>query len=155
MTLIVYRHDPASIACAAEMPSVLLPLIWHANSLALLPTILQDGGYHVQFAHKALAQQLDLSHYTSTLYDVLSIQTCTPAENGRTGSEVASDTAQARLAGRAPAYAFVYPNCMINRYGSVCLRCAAAVLAANTAAAQLAGPFLKLRLLQRACRQFS
>ena len=37
---------------------------------------MQDGGYHVPFAHKSLAAGLQLDSYTSKLYDKLSIQFC-------------------------------------------------------------------------------
>ncbi|CAL8467964.1 g7502 [Coccomyxa elongata] len=65
-----------------------------------------DGGYHVSIAHPQLAAGLNLSSYKSTVYESCSIQTCQP-----------KDAAEARLGERKAAYAFVYPNLMINRYG--------------------------------------
>ena len=41
----------------------------------------QDGGYHVPFAHKALASGLSLDSYSSNLYDRLSIQSCPPQDS--------------------------------------------------------------------------
>lgn len=104
---------------------------------------LQDGGYHVPYAHKDLASGLDLSGYNNELYDVLSIQVCAVKKNtdrknsnsgSSAGSEAHAEAAAApagaahsasmdrqpldRLAsGRDAGYAFVYPNLMINRYG--------------------------------------
>lgn len=40
--------------------------------------LIQDGGYHVPFAHKGLASGLQMDSYTSSLYDRLSIQSCGP-----------------------------------------------------------------------------
>lgn len=59
------------------------------------------------FAHAALASQLELSAYTNELHEVLSLQLCATARQ-------AGDRLQG---GRDAAYAFVYPNLMINRYG--------------------------------------
>jgi len=38
-----------------------------------------DGGYHVQYAHKDLASNLNLKDYNIELHEVLSLQTCSPA----------------------------------------------------------------------------
>ncbi|CAN1159870.1 Choline monooxygenase, chloroplastic [Linum perenne] len=63
-----------------------------------------DGGYHVPYAHKALASGLHLDSYSTTTYEKVSIQTC----QGVTSTQ--------RLGSKA-LYAFIYPNFMINRYG--------------------------------------
>jgi choline monooxygenase len=77
----------------------------------------QDGGYHVPYAHTALASGLDLSGYSNELHEVLSIQSCS-VKQGSGGSSSSSEVQLDRLAGgRDAAYAFVYPNLMINRYG--------------------------------------
>jgi choline monooxygenase len=100
----------------------------------LAGTCMQDGGYHVPYAHTALASGLDLSGYSNELHEVLSIQTCSVKQGNTSssssssgagdctnssGSSSSSSEAQLdRLAGgRDAAYAFVYPNLMINRYG--------------------------------------
>ena len=49
----------------------LVLLIWQ-----LAP--IQDGGYHVPFAHKGLAEGLQMDSYASNLYPNLSIQSCAP-----------------------------------------------------------------------------
>jgi len=41
---------------------------------------MQDGGYHVPFAHKGLASGLYLDSYTSSLYERASIQSCAPQQ---------------------------------------------------------------------------
>eukprot|EP00897_Mesotaenium_endlicherianum_P002117 jgi/Mesen1/1933/ME000146S01028 len=64
-----------------------------------------DGGYHVEHAHKQLAEGLHLPSYEARVFMRASIQTCHAAAE-----------AGARLGGKAT-YAFVYPNFMINRYG--------------------------------------
>ena len=106
----------------------------------------QDGGYHVQYAHKDLASNLNLKDYNTELHEVLSLQTCSPAAAAASGTgPLAASTEQAadatssqeattpstpgssssngglqRVAGgRDAAYAFVYPNFMANRYGWV------------------------------------
>ena len=63
-----------------------------------------DGGYHVQFAHPALASALQMQSYrTEVLSPLLSVQTAGAAEEGRvTGDAV---------------YAYLYPTLMVNRYG--------------------------------------
>ncbi|KAL4423240.1 hypothetical protein ABPG77_000032 [Micractinium sp. CCAP 211/92] len=95
-----------------------------------------DGGYHVSVAHPELAAGLDLSSYRSITYERLSIQSCRTA-----GAQQAEQAEQAQLAGEAaagdrgaggrgvgreqrrlgggppPAYVFIYPNLMVNRYG--------------------------------------
>jgi hypothetical protein len=101
----------------------------------------------VPYAHKQLSSGLDLGGYTSELYELVSIQRCSAkgsssASSGSSGSDSRSSSAGSsssgssassassssggsgaagvldRLAGgRDPAYAFVYPNLMINRYG--------------------------------------
>ena len=74
-----------------------------------------DGGYHVSVLHKALAGQLDLDTYVTELFERVSIQSCrspeeAPAEAGGDFAERIGDEAL---------YAFVYPNLMLNRYGSI------------------------------------
>jgi len=64
-----------------------------------------DGGYHVPFLHRDLAEELDLDGYRTELFDRYSIQTVAPAPD-----------ATKRL-NRDALYAWVYPNLMINRYG--------------------------------------
>ncbi|KAF8067235.1 choline monooxygenase [Scenedesmus sp. PABB004] len=70
-----------------------------------------DGGYHVPVAHADLAAGLDLATYASELHGPrLSIQTCAPRGGGDGGGD-------ARLVGAPAAYAYVWPNLMMNRYG--------------------------------------
>ncbi|KAK2358713.1 choline monooxygenase, chloroplastic [Trifolium repens] len=68
-----------------------------------------DGGYHVPYAHKALASGLNLDSYSTTLFERVSIQSC----EGSSGKSTENND---RL-GRKAIYAFIYPNFMINRYG--------------------------------------
>ncbi|MGE0489117.1 MAG: aromatic ring-hydroxylating dioxygenase subunit alpha [Vulcanimicrobiota bacterium] len=73
-----------------------------------------DGGYHVEYLHKGLAGQLDLKNYSTKLYDRFSIQAC--------GSSVADDSEGVDFAerlGGGAAYAWLYPNLMLNRYGPI------------------------------------
>ena len=61
-----------------------------------------DGGYHVPHAHPALADGIKGNSYVSTLYPNVSIQSAQAAEGDtRLGANVA--------------YAFIYPNIMVNR----------------------------------------
>lgn len=41
---------------------------------------MQDGGYHVPFAHKGLASGLQLDSYQSEIHERVSIQTCQPQQ---------------------------------------------------------------------------
>lgn len=49
--------------------------------------VVQDGGYHVPFAHKGLASGLQLDSYTSNLYEHLSIQSCAPQQSPATADQ--------------------------------------------------------------------
>jgi hypothetical protein len=78
----------------------------------------------VPYAHKDLSLGLDLSGYYNELHEVLSIQSCgvqqlqqAGAANNSVSSSSNSNSGLDRLGGRDAAYAFVYPNLMINRYG--------------------------------------
>jgi choline monooxygenase len=80
----------------------------------------------VPYAHAALASGLDLSGYSNELHEVLSIQSCSVKRDSSSSSvpqEVAGSSSSSRVqldrlgGGRDAAYAFVYPNLMINRYG--------------------------------------
>ncbi|PON46131.1 3-phenylpropionate/cinnamic acid dioxygenase, alpha subunit [Trema orientale] len=68
-----------------------------------------DGGYHVPYAHKGLANGLKLDSYSTTIFEKVSIQKCE-------GGSVEGKNDYDRL-GSTALYAFVYPNFMINRYG--------------------------------------
>lgn len=65
-----------------------------------------DGGYHVEVAHPALAAQLDLDAYKTSVEGSLVLQMC------------GSDGSSERL-GDGAVYAWLYPNWMFNRYGPV------------------------------------
>lgn len=73
-----------------------------------------DGGYHVEYLHGGLAAQLDLKGYQTIIKERYSVQTC---GSGGDGGEVAQDFAE-RL-GKGAAYAWLYPNLMLNRYGDI------------------------------------
>ena len=68
-----------------------------------------DGGYHVPYAHEALAEGIDMSTYSTDLFPRVSVQSVSGGEEEE-GSE------DDRL-GRGAGYAFLYPNFMVNRYG--------------------------------------
>ena len=74
-----------------------------------------DGGYHVPHMHGALAAQLDLESYRTELWDRVSIQSC--AGGDAAGADETGDFRE--RVGAGAAYAFVYPNLMINRYGPI------------------------------------
>lgn len=65
-----------------------------------------DGGYHVEYLHKALAANLDLDNYETLLREHFSIQRCR------------SDQTSERL-GEGAVYAYLFPNLMLNRYGKI------------------------------------
>jgi choline monooxygenase len=63
-----------------------------------------DGGYHVPYAHKQLNSILNMNGYKTVIdHPKMSVQYCTGAE--RTEGSVL--------------YAYLYPNLMFNRYGSL------------------------------------
>lgn len=65
-----------------------------------------DGGYHVKYAHEGLASGLDEDTFETHIYDRSVVQVC----NTNTNDE--------RLGGRV-AYAWLFPNFFINRYGNM------------------------------------
>jgi len=65
-----------------------------------------DGGYHVPALHKGLAAELDMHSYRTEVFERFSIQSSGGAEKA------------ARI-GERTLYAWIYPNLMINRYGSI------------------------------------
>ncbi|CAM0909662.1 unnamed protein product [Alopecurus aequalis] len=67
-----------------------------------------DGGYHVPYAHGALASGLQLQSYETLTYERVSVQRCETA---------AAEQEDIDRLGTKAIYAFVYPNFMINRYG--------------------------------------
>ncbi|MCH7548042.1 MAG: aromatic ring-hydroxylating dioxygenase subunit alpha [Candidatus Krumholzibacteriota bacterium] len=75
-----------------------------------------DGGYHVAHLHKGLAGQLDLDSYRTEIFDRYSIQSGA-GSNGSAESGEGADFAE-RI-GEEVLYAWIYPNFMINRYGSI------------------------------------
>jgi choline monooxygenase len=80
-----------------------------------------DGGYHVDHLHRGLAAQLDLGSYRTELSGRVSLQLCS-AGAGRdvgTGRDVGAGVDFAERVGEGAAYAFVYPNFMLNRYGPI------------------------------------
>lgn len=93
-----------------------------------------DGGYHVDVLHTRLAGQLDLSSYTTEVFDTFSIQAVRGAASlGDTAGDRATSSAQPETAestmhnaevgdfkerlGDKAMYTFAYPNLAINRYG--------------------------------------
>ncbi|VAI79152.1 unnamed protein product [Triticum turgidum subsp. durum] len=86
---------------------------FNKNDFGLLPIKVfcdnyLDGGYHVPYAHGALASGLQLQSYETLTYERVSVQRCESA--------LAEQEDIDRLGTKAT-YAFVYPNFMINRYG--------------------------------------
>ena len=65
-----------------------------------------DGGYHVPVLHPGLSDNLDLETYKTEVFDRFSVQ------------YVHSNANDTRI-GPAALYAWIYPNVMLNRYGSV------------------------------------
>jgi choline monooxygenase len=62
-----------------------------------------DGGYHVPYAHKQLSSLLNINQYKTVIdHPKTSVQYCTGTQ--RTKGDVI--------------FAYIYPNLMINRYGS-------------------------------------
>ncbi|KQK17360.1 choline monooxygenase, chloroplastic isoform X4 [Brachypodium distachyon] len=86
---------------------------FNKNDFGLLPIKVfcdnyLDGGYHVPYAHGALASGLQLQSYETLTYERVSVQRCESAPAEQEDID--------RLGTKA-IYAFVYPNFMINRYG--------------------------------------
>jgi choline monooxygenase len=74
-----------------------------------------DGGYHVAHLHRGLAGQLDLKSYRTEIFPRLSIQSCAAPAEAAAGPE--GDFPE-RI-GQGALYAWIHPNFMINRYGSI------------------------------------
>jgi choline monooxygenase len=79
-----------------------------------------DGGYHVSVAHPKLAAGLDLQTYRVRLHGPrVSVQSVfsSSSSSGSSGSTGSDAPQQPRLGTGAAAYAWLYPNVMLNRYG--------------------------------------
>jgi choline monooxygenase len=63
-----------------------------------------DGGYHVSVLHGDLASRLELADYKTQLYDASVLQSCQGRDDERVGERAL--------------YGWIYPNFMLNRYGS-------------------------------------
>lgn len=72
-----------------------------------------DGGYHVAYAHKGLAGQLDLTSYRTEIFERYSVQSGAGGGAGSPGGDFAERIGERVL------YAWLYPNFMINRYGPI------------------------------------
>lgn len=73
-----------------------------------------DGGYHIPFMHPTLDAQLDMDSYKIALYEECSIQSSRSAQSR---DERLDFDASDRIGGEA-LYMWLFPNFMINRYGS-------------------------------------
>ncbi|MEE9269499.1 MAG: aromatic ring-hydroxylating dioxygenase subunit alpha [Candidatus Krumholzibacteria bacterium] len=81
-----------------------------------------DGGYHVAYLHKGLAEQLDLASYGTRVFERFSIQSGSAAEPTAEPKKAGPARAGGDFAeriGKHVLYAWLYPNFMINRYGSI------------------------------------
>ncbi len=73
-----------------------------------------DGGYHVAHLHHGLASQLSMANYHTECFERYSIQSCiSDPEASFEGADFRERIGQGAL------YAWLYPNFMINRYGSI------------------------------------
>eukprot|EP00729_Bicosta_minor_P000817 gene817-21712_t len=66
-----------------------------------------DGGYHIPYAHEALAEGIDMDSYSSRPIGIGSVQEVSKPEDA---------DGLGRL-GTGAAYGYIYPNFMLNRYG--------------------------------------
>jgi choline monooxygenase len=73
-----------------------------------------DGGYHVAHLHKGLAGQLDMATYRTELFERFNVQTCRSADDARFHGRDFRE----RI-GAGALYAWIHPNLMLNRYGSI------------------------------------
>jgi len=73
-----------------------------------------DGGYHIPHMHPSLDAQLDMSTYQTELFHSYSIQSSGAGRPGDARTEVDSS----QRIGDGALYAWLFPNFMINRYGS-------------------------------------
>ena len=89
-----------------------------------------DGGYHVDVLHTRLAGQLDLSSYSTEVFDTFSIQSVRGASSSDGGSTAQPQTAESTMhnadvsdfaerLGEKAMYTFAYPNLAINPSGRV------------------------------------
>ena len=74
-----------------------------------------DGGYHVHSIHPSLAPVLDYKNYKTEIQQSFSVQSA-PLKVPEQGEDT---SAAAVRTGTAAAYAWIYPNFMINAYAGV------------------------------------
>lgn len=73
-----------------------------------------DGGYHVAHLHKGLAGQLAMDAYRTELFARFNVQSCPSAGD----AQFHGRDFRERI-GRGALYAWIHPNLMLNRYGSI------------------------------------
>jgi choline monooxygenase len=73
-----------------------------------------DGGYHVAHLHKGLAGQLEMAAYRTELFERFNVQTCPSASD----AQFHGRDFRERI-GAGAIYAWIHPNLMLNRYGSI------------------------------------
>ncbi|XP_078578643.1 uncharacterized protein LOC144863397 isoform X2 [Branchiostoma floridae x Branchiostoma japonicum] len=69
-----------------------------------------DGGYHLEYVHRDLSSNLDLSTFRTEVGDLFNMQVCIGKADG-------DDSAKRQRIGTKAVYSCIYPNLLVNRYG--------------------------------------
>ncbi|KAI8521843.1 hypothetical protein Bbelb_015970 [Branchiostoma belcheri] len=69
-----------------------------------------DSGYHLEYVHRDLSSNLDLSTFRTEVGDIYNMQVCI-------GKDDNDNTLKRQRVGSKALYSCIYPNLLVNRYG--------------------------------------
>ena len=77
-----------------------------------------DGGYHIPWMHPGLSNQVNFETYQTKVYENYSVQSCSSRSMEDVDYKEGSELDFRERIGKSARYFWMYPNFMINLYGS-------------------------------------